>query len=384
MTLKILSLDGDGIRGVISATILKEIEKIIKADKQQGLHEYFDLIAGTSTSSILAAGIACELSAEQMIDLYNQDGHNIFLQEARQRRQWQKLTQLLANKLLYPHEQGEQGLAKVLKKALDNSPLSENMDKSLTLADINQPQLLLLAYDILSRNTTWFATDDPQEWYYQNQIELWEICTAAASAPTFFPPYKILYNFEEKEYLPYIDGGVSANNSTLAAIAHALSMQTGDENNPMLQEIAILSIGTGMTTRPDEYEEIKKWGLINWGMKIPNIFLHPSAQNSEYISVRLLKSLESENYLRLNLELNEQCQVKSTRNGLRKRLEQPYNQYILQSIGEKREISEDIDNLDNCKDLIGAAECYLDCGKVFYQEKMLSVREAIHEFIRAH
>ena len=192
------------------------------------------------------------------------------------------------------------------------------------------------------------------------------------------------FKVKKKEYLPHIDGGVSANNPTLAAVAHALSMQTGDENNPNLDEIAILSIGTGMTTRPYEYEEVKKWGLINWGMNIPNIFLDPSAQNSEYISLRLLKSLGSENYLRLNLDLNEQFQKKSTQNGLRKRLEQPYNKYIFQRIGEKREISEDIDNTDNCKDLIAAAECYFDCGKVSYQEKMVSVREAIHEFIMAH
>ncbi|MBD2387130.1 patatin-like phospholipase family protein [Cylindrospermum sp. FACHB-282] len=48
-------------------------------------------------------------------------------------------------------------------------------------------------------------------------IELWKICTASASAPTFFPPDELPYNSEE--YLPQIDGGVVANNPDLAAIA---------------------------------------------------------------------------------------------------------------------------------------------------------------------
>ncbi|NEO65121.1 MAG: hypothetical protein F6J98_33900 [Moorea sp. SIO4G2] len=63
MTFKILSLDGGGMRGVISARILQEIEKTIKEKYGQELHEYFDLISGTSTGSILAAGIACNMTA---------------------------------------------------------------------------------------------------------------------------------------------------------------------------------------------------------------------------------------------------------------------------------------------------------------------------------
>ncbi len=58
MSFKILSLDGGGIRGVISARILQEVEKQIQQHKGLALHEYFDMIAGTSTGSILTAGIA--------------------------------------------------------------------------------------------------------------------------------------------------------------------------------------------------------------------------------------------------------------------------------------------------------------------------------------
>lgn len=59
MTFKILSLDGGGIRGVLSAILLKQVEDTIREKKGQKLHEYFDLVAGTSTGSILTGGIAC-------------------------------------------------------------------------------------------------------------------------------------------------------------------------------------------------------------------------------------------------------------------------------------------------------------------------------------
>ncbi len=78
MTFKILSLDGGGIRGVISARILMEVEKQIREQKNQSLAEYFDLIAGTSTGSILAAGIALGYTASELLNIYRQEGERIF------------------------------------------------------------------------------------------------------------------------------------------------------------------------------------------------------------------------------------------------------------------------------------------------------------------
>ncbi|NEN94892.1 MAG: hypothetical protein F6K50_04945 [Moorea sp. SIO3I7] len=66
MTYKILSLDGGGFRGVISARIIQKFEE--KLDKP--LHEYFDLVAGTSTGSLLAAGICLGKTADELLNLY--------------------------------------------------------------------------------------------------------------------------------------------------------------------------------------------------------------------------------------------------------------------------------------------------------------------------
>lgn len=54
--IRILSIDGGGIRGIIPAVILAELEKILQEEsdnKNVHLSDYFDLIAGTSTGGIL-------------------------------------------------------------------------------------------------------------------------------------------------------------------------------------------------------------------------------------------------------------------------------------------------------------------------------------------
>ncbi|NES78282.1 patatin-like phospholipase family protein [Okeania sp. SIO1H2] len=53
MSFKILCLDGGGIRGVLSAKLLQEVETTVKEKKGQELHEYFDLISGTSTGCFI-------------------------------------------------------------------------------------------------------------------------------------------------------------------------------------------------------------------------------------------------------------------------------------------------------------------------------------------
>ncbi|WP_413167961.1 patatin-like phospholipase family protein [Capilliphycus salinus ALCB114379] len=379
MTFKILSLDGGGIRGVLSATILKEVEKTLIEKTGQKLHEYFDLVSGTSTGSILAAGIACQMEADKMIELYQKSGKDIFLDSVREQRKWRKVSQAVGSHVLYPHEQGERGLAKVLENQLKKSPLGKKLDKSPTIAGIDKPHILIPAYDVYSRNTTWFNNSDPTAWY--SNLELWKICTASASAPTFFPPYELPYN--EHQSLPHIDGGVSANNPALMAVAHALLIEK--QNGLNLSDITVLSIGTGNTTKVFKYEEIKGWGQLGWAGNLADMFMSPAAQNSEAICYHILESA-GRDYLRLDFDLNERFQGKQQPDRLRESLKEknPYNEFIFEQKNQKKPVKEDIDNPDNCPELIEAAECYLECGQVHYKNQRVLVKKAIEQFIESH
>lgn len=52
--MKLLAIDGGGIRGIYASHVLERIQKEFKTE----FHSEFDLIAGTSTGSIIAAAIA--------------------------------------------------------------------------------------------------------------------------------------------------------------------------------------------------------------------------------------------------------------------------------------------------------------------------------------
>jgi len=82
-SIKVLAIDGGGIRGIIPATILSEIQKRLDLD----LFRVFDLIAGTSTGGIIALGIGAKCknhgpySPSELVDLYVQSGPKIFQEE---------------------------------------------------------------------------------------------------------------------------------------------------------------------------------------------------------------------------------------------------------------------------------------------------------------
>jgi patatin-like phospholipase/acyl hydrolase len=84
--IKILSIDGGGIRGIIPGTILNYLETALQKESgkpNSRLADYFDLIAGTSTGGILTCTYLTaddqgnsKYSAEFAVDLYMKNGEN--------------------------------------------------------------------------------------------------------------------------------------------------------------------------------------------------------------------------------------------------------------------------------------------------------------------
>ncbi|QEC52818.1 patatin-like phospholipase [Anseongella ginsenosidimutans] len=76
---KILSIDGGGIRGLIPAKVLEDLEgELKKTEPQKKLYEHFDLVCGTSTGAILAIGIALGIPARKLAHFYEENAKNIF------------------------------------------------------------------------------------------------------------------------------------------------------------------------------------------------------------------------------------------------------------------------------------------------------------------
>lgn len=267
---RVLSIDGGGIRGLIPALVLAEIEN--RTGKR--VAELFDLIAGTSTGGILALGLTRPgkmsepaFSAAQMAALYENKGHLIF-----SRSIWHRLRALgsiLTSK--YPAN----GLENVMEQYFGQTLLSE----ALT-------ELLVTSYEIERRRPWFFKTihaRSPKKDGYDFPMK--KVARATSAAPIYFPPVRFSMG-RGKGYCSLIDGGVFANNPAMCAYAEVKKMfEPGTD-------IQMVSLGTGELTRPVMYHRAKRWGLIQWAQPLLNIVFDGISDTVDYQLQQLLPERE--------------------------------------------------------------------------------------------
>jgi patatin-like phospholipase/acyl hydrolase len=265
---KILSLDGGGIRGVIPAIWLEEIEKSLKEKTGKPLYKHFDLIAGTSTGSILAAAVAYDISLQEVVDLYKNKGRKIFPNHA-----FANLTG--ARKPKYDPKPFEQTLQEVLGS-------SRKLEEAKT-------KLLITSYDVFLRKAFFFRSYSPRT----KKVETWKACRASSAAPGYFPLFDI--SVGNAEY-SFIDGGVFANNPSTCALAEAIELTKSRD----LSNILFISLGTGRLPQRIKPNDAKNWGLLRWGLPIIDILFDSSSETDGFICEKLL----DKNYVRMQIELN--------------------------------------------------------------------------------
>lgn len=308
---KVLSIDGGGIRGIIPAKILAEIEKRTK----KRIFELFDLVAGTSTGGILALGLTkpdpenpqqANFTAENLVDLYKEKGHKIFYEPFPER-----LTKL--DDLIRPKYSSD-GKDKVLEKYFGETPMKEALR-----------EVFITSYDIELRTPVFF-TSKPGKQVTESPV-FRKICTgftmkqaamATSAAPTYFEPYQVpTAHRTDRGFYSLVDGGVFANNPTTLALMEAIidSKRTGRspkgeliKGEPLgLNEILVVSLGTGSLTRKYSLAEAKNWGLLGWVQPLLNITLDGSSESVAVQLEQLLPRAEDEppQYYRFQQFLNE-------------------------------------------------------------------------------
>jgi len=257
---KILSIDGGGIRGIYPAHILQCIEKRL----QINLFDTFDMIAGTSTGSIIAAGVATGVPAANIVSMYEEHGAGIF----RKKRFWFPGRKLKS--MLHPM------LSSVYNPQYLEGVLSE-VFQDKRLGSIKKP-LLIPSTDIGNGCVHVLKSGYSKDFTRDNTVLVKDAVLASCSAPTYFDPHKL-------DHYLLADGGLWANNPALAAMIDA-QKRLGITQD----DIQILSIGTGHSKTMYGTNPLRKWGLIN-GWK-----------HKEFISFILsLQSQSAQNYLNLIL-----------------------------------------------------------------------------------
>lgn len=206
----ILSVDGGGYRGLFSAHILRRMEET------WGLnwHDRFGMFAGTSTGSIIAAGLASGISAAVLSEFYVKHGARIFSRRRCSRFDLLKIfTSRYAGKTLHA--------------------LLVEVFGAKTLGDIQVP-LILPAVDIVNGCVHVFKSKYADGFIRDPGVKLADAVLASCSAPTYFDPHLVDGKYQ------LVDGGLWANNPSLVAAIDAQYRL-----KVPLEDVRVLSIGTG-------------------------------------------------------------------------------------------------------------------------------------------
>jgi len=271
--IRILTMDGGGIRGIIPARILQHIEE----STGKPASALFHLIAGTSTGGILGCGLAKGKPAREIADLYARRGGEIF-----HRSLWDKVTTIdgLSNPDYDPTP-----LQTILGEELGDTWLSEAQGAELLVPSyaIQLPfQIPGDGLGLLVPRTpyffkTWKAKGtalDPGDNPPVLDFKLKDIARATSAAPTYFPP--ALIQNRAGQSFGMIDGGVFANNPAMCALVSAYKLF------PQARNFMLVSLGTGSLQRPIPYAEAKNWGLVHWARPILNVLFDGNADTTCY------------------------------------------------------------------------------------------------------
>jgi hypothetical protein len=228
---RLLSLDGGGIRGLITLGILERLETLLKQKTGQSLPEYFDYIAGTSTGAIIAAGLARGMTVAQLVDFYTSCGEQMFESSWL----WERV------KFFYNADPLKAKLQNVFGPATDLSP-------------DNLKCLLLIVTKNVTSDSPWPISSNPDAKYNDParpdcnlKIPLWQLVRASTAAPVYFPPEILNWDTTNpSKTFVFADGGVTPHNNPAFLLyrmatepAYRLNWRTGENR------LLLVSIGTG-------------------------------------------------------------------------------------------------------------------------------------------
>jgi len=246
-SVRILSLNGGGVRGLFTISVLAEIERILNQNSENQnikIGDYFDLITGTSIGGILALGLASGKSAQELESVFFENAAKIFPPRL---GILNFIIRLVAP--LYS--------SKPLRAAIGTM-----IDENSTFDDLTR-RVMIPAVNLSTGNPQFFKTPHNPAFQRDGKLKLIDAALATSAAPTYFAPH-----FCEDLNTYFADGGLVANNPSYIGLLEVFKDMSTDFNVSH-KDIHILNIGTAgaeFALRPKVLG--KKWwnGYINlWG-----------------------------------------------------------------------------------------------------------------------
>jgi hypothetical protein len=217
----ILTLDGGGMRGMLTIQLLKALE----ATAGMPCYDLFDMVAGTSTGGIMAGLIVSGHTALEIEKLYTQLVTQVFDHK------------VLGNRYINPPAFSKEKY----RSLLQNVVADVTLEKACELKNLD---LMITSQDLAAAEETFFSCfRQPDGSYYgtYKDVLLRAVMEATMSAPTYFNPLE-----------RFVDGGSTTyNNPALAAYMEAVSFSRADKREALsdykLSSICLFSFGTGIS-----------------------------------------------------------------------------------------------------------------------------------------
>lgn len=251
----VLSIDGGGIRGIVPARIIAEIEELTGRPAAK----LFDVIAGTSTGGIIALALALpgedgrpRYRAEDVLKFYFENGPEIFPTRFALLR--------LAGEAIgakYPARNVERPLRRFFEETRLAAALTNVL---VTSYDLRLPApFFFKSWKAANRGR---ANVPPAHFDYA----FWEAARATSAAPTYFPPLELASLDPKSPRMTLIDGGVFANNPAMCAYVDARQLFPGDD-------LFVVSIGTGkFGSYLGRDDAPRRWGVLQWARPLIDLF----------------------------------------------------------------------------------------------------------------
>jgi uncharacterized protein len=238
---KLLSLDGGGIRGMLTLEVLAEMERLLGKATGKGqdfrLCDFFHYIGGTSTGAIIAAGLALGMSTSELLAFYQTAGPAMF---------------------------DKAFILSRIRNLYNAKPLTEQLQRVFGTDTILRSDKLRCLLLVVTRNVTtdspWPISTNPAGKYNaltrsdcNLNIPLWKLVRASTAAPIYFQPEVLQWdrNDDTKTFV-FVDGGMTPYNNPafllfrMATLApYNLGWKTGEKN------LLVISVGTGASPQLD-------------------------------------------------------------------------------------------------------------------------------------
>lgn len=290
---RILTLDGGGIRGMITVEVLARIEAELKKALRKGddfvLADYFDFVSGTSTGGVIATLISLGMPVAQIREFYLHGGKAMFDKACVLRR------------FRYKYE--DEKLSAKLKEVIG---------AETKLGSDSLKTLLMLVLRNATTDSPWPVSNNPRAKYNLRsradcnlEIPLWQLVRASTAAPTYFPPEVV--SFGNRNFV-FVDGGITMYNNPSFQSFLMATVEPYGVNWPAAEDkLLLVSIGTGTSPAANADLDPQEMNVLFNATSIPSAFMFAALNEQDMLCRIFGKCLAGDE---IDREVGTLCDVK--------------------------------------------------------------------------